>query len=639
MGSRELEALRRYRDELQRLADLGVAGAEERVHIYSELARIAEASPLQAIAELPSDGIEGNTPLRDLLAYSSEAFNRSGTPDLLADRLSAFGNAPTKGFETLPEHVIMKGAAANWLSALRGEQEDAFLLVSLSVSLNPMVIEEDIHSGRDSCSLSLPVSIDNRGGLGVSFALLYLRSTTETVGVSIDGAEWLKDKRCWRLRSTEIAGHSGQRFVINIKYTQSCAIDIWAESNWSGAASPSERTIYSNHLEVVLDTPIATAPVDNPYVAGLPLVADLQWDRLVQGRHPNLVAELCAEVWRSPNVIALRGCRRSGKTTMLKRISKLLGRGDTYIPIYFDVRDWWASKSDSSNVLGPDDICFELASHALREVATSAMAESAEIQDEISRVAEILNSRPAFDLSTDQLEYVLGLLAKATRKSFCILMDEVDLPVIHSSLKGNVVSLLDSLEEVANSSINVRILIAHDWSSQGWEARLGQRGVRLFQRRVPFLNLPDLQRLATISPDVRFTDLAVDFIWRSSGGWPGLSQLLFQKAVDLVISLGAGNPIDVKTVKSVAETILVTEAEDIEYTFGSIASDEWSVIKGLIASTKNSSGDGFSMGITPGDKTAQSLAEKEIIQLDKRYNTCRLRVGLLARAAMVRGVR
>ncbi|MFY9824240.1 MAG: hypothetical protein WAM82_22890 [Thermoanaerobaculia bacterium] len=638
MKLREVEALGRYRDELMNLAEIGVPGAKERVNVYSELVRIATASPLQENVTFSADSVQGRTPLKELVGYSAEAFCSSGTPDLLADRLAAFEEIMAIDDEGLPEELIMLETARRWLRGLRGEEENAFLLVSLAVSLDHEVIEEDLHSASGPYSLDLPISIENRGRLGAGATSLYLRALGDGKP-SIEDSVWDKQKRLWTVRLGDITGHSGLRRVVTVRYEQDCVLEFWAESSWSGAASASERMLSSNHLEVILHTPTPPLSVVNPYVADLPLISELQWERLVKGRHKALVAELSGQSWGGEKVVVLRGCRRTGKTTVLRRIAREVEAEKKFMPLVLDVFGWWENRMDGDDVLGAGDICFELAASAQRYVSSLAVG-NLDIAESVSRNSGVLQRCPQFSLSAEGLREILGLLSQATdRQGFIFFIDELDIPVIRSNLKGNASVVLDLLEELASGANGYRMLVTHDWSSRGWKTRFDSGGVSVLPRRVPFLSLPDLQRLAEVSESIKFTDLAVEYIWCASGGWPGLAQLLFQRAVDYVAAHGGRFPIDIKIMKAVAKEVLVTEHNYIAYMSESISEEEWTFLVRLVGTAERFSEHGYTRKVVAAEgPLIQALAEKEIIHIDEANKTCRLRVGLLAQASRVEGV-
>ena len=664
-----IEALDRYIGGLERLARLDVPGAHERKRAYESIRALISTRSLQGewAPPLGFEGIAASSIMRDLLGAARVAFMPRASKGELVDSLKDFqGTLRQSGALSFPEGRLLFGAADHWLQCLQVEPFEAALRIQLAVSLDLSQQEEGNTVGVFSTAL-VPVLITRSGFSPVAEIKLHVQ-----VGEGIE-LESNDSDQVWPKLLTDI--RSG-REIAEISYRGEGLAEVWLEYKPLASSSKVAR---SNILKVRLIQPEQSgnpgemAALQNPYVPDLPLFSDRQWETLVMGEHGNLLAELrSSEYLRQGTALIVRGCRRTGKTTLLRRLKMEEEREAGLLVVYVDIYLWFLELSgqDKDDCIDDRALFYEFCRAALIEAEMFAeeMRDRAEIDDEeeslildgLQEVRDYIEaSSTGMKLPPQAFDKAMVDIGGIVKRKILLIIDELDWWINKMLSDGNAEAFLRVLSEMAKRRQAFSVLLSHDLTSSGWDRRLGQdrekEDAQPFSRRTRFLSRTVLESLASVAEGVAFSSMAIDSIWRISGGWPGLATLIYYEAVEVARSKGVRG-VDVGIVKRAVRNLL--EQEDyqkfVSYLLVSISEEELAVLSLLVKSEIIQETTGFIrwLQLQPGDHymfkppsaielrfhkvsrlsdLLRSLKDKEIIdEVEGGHGSMRLRVGLFA---------
>jgi hypothetical protein len=695
MNNQEIRALSRYSQNLGALAGFGVPGAQEQKAAYEEILKLVKADPFDIIEPPLFSSLQSmsfSPDLKKLLASARNAFSNRTTKRELADALEEFIQAvSSEEAQLLPEAGILLTTAKRWRGSLPQESDEALLILERRVSLNLEQLEEDL-SGGESARVDLPLSIVNRGiATAVSvFINVQIRNEQDEedqqVAVRVDRAEQISpgDGR-WRLRIDErIRRNESLNKTVTILYQGHMKAKIWlqyASSHRPSLELPSEALdFYLAPNSPLSETDNSGEPYEesnttgransqapgsynaerssNPYIPDLPLLKPAQWDHLVKGSHPQLLSQVANDPELSNGrILVIRGCRRSGKTTFLRRLeTELSSDQSTFLPVYVDVRVWFQELGKITD----QALFYEFASEIQEKAVELLMRQNFEPNDIVRKLREARelltrteeNKDDSMTLNSEEFSMFAAAIEQALGRKIILIIDELDWWIQRSVFKGNVASILNVLAASSLIEKPFSALISHDLTSTGWGVKSDRT---LLPRYITFLERDDIEALAQEAPSgVGFSWCAIDFIWRVSGGWPALAQLVFYVAFEELRRQARGQIIDISITKKSIDIILREHRNLLSYLFGTLTSKEFALLKTISKLVDLDSGEfqylrfnsvlGYRIE-NPGmfnevdfdsakfSRLMDSLKEKEIIAAaGSKSSKLRLRVGLFAYA-------
>jgi hypothetical protein len=657
MSNQEVIALTRYTRSLGALVDLGVPGAGSQKAAYEEILKLIAAEPLDifepalfSAAHSPAH----STVLQQLLASAQSAFAHRASKEEIADALEEFIRALSSDeANSLPETGIIISVARRWLRALQQESDEALLVLENRTSLDLAQLEEEL-SEEESARLHLSLSIVNRGISEADHIFLTIQVPPENLEIRIDRAE-PKSAQEWVIPIGEkIRRNARVEKIIPITYKGAGGLNLWVK--YSSVRRPALFHT-SEVLEIRLAPSSEPAEGDdfaNPYIPDLPLLSRSQWETLAMGSHPRLLENILNDQ-ELPNgrLLVIRGCRRSGKTTLLRRIESELATSSTFLPVYIDLHSWHNELAQRQEPLNDEALLYEFACVIL-DVSVALLAESIGFDsiemDRLSGPRGLLdNVREDMMLSRQSFEDFAISIEEALGRKILLIIDELDWWIHRSAFGGDVETILGSLAAPSARKKSFSALLSHDWTSKGWERK---SPLTLLPRHVRFLRKEDIEKLSNAAQGVHFSGIAIDFIWRVSGGWPGLAQLVFYVSLEVLRQKAQGLVVDVGVVKAAVGVML--ESQDyrrlLSYLLGSLTADELKLLKAMADLIDLESGEikeirfhsvsGYRLENPASLGEAcdcdfqglmESLKEKEIIEeAGGKSSKLRLRVGLLA---------
>lgn len=667
MQGSEEKALGQYIESLAALAEIGVPGADEQSRIYKELVRLASTTPYDeknsSLSLMTDSGAwHSSGALGEILQVAQTAFLYRDSPGELVDALDDFIRAVRiAGHQSLPEARLLLRTAERWLRILQSETRGEPLLLEMSLSLALDRTEEDLAKG-ESVRPNLPLALTNRNPRQIEDVWIYLLPQPGLELSVNDSEPDLASPRQLRKRIPGVLrGEERHLFSIPYSYRGHGALKVWADYTGQGDQTP---RVASNVLEIKLldaTSEPSASQVSNPYIPDLPLLSESQWKNLAQGGHRSLLTELLADnSLRSGRVLVIRGCRRTGKTSLLRRLLENLERRGEFLPVYVDVYLWYLELAAKVEAVSRESLYFEFA-NAVLDAAEACMEDThpgleiAAQPDGLEPLRAKLESHAeVLALPAEEFNEFLLLAERTVRRKVLLIVDELDWWLQRSLFGGSAETLLADLTAFARRSQACSVILSHDWTSRGWDPKYESGRLTFLSRRLRFLNRQEVLALTSVAEGVQFSGLAVDLVWRLSGGWPGLAQLLCYEVIEH-LRRARSLAVDVSIVKAAAQDILQVRdyGKFLSYLLGSLTESEvgilqWWATSDLIQTESSeilglrySPASGYKLEMPPSlaipieyrdevGRLVSGLEEKEILL--KEGSRVFLRVGLLSNA-------
>lgn len=501
-----------------------------------------------------------------------------------------------------PESRLLACVAESLLEHLESIQE-AQTPASVDVYLSPSLDlgcpeeEEDGVYWR----IKLPVALTNKGGqIAAGVNLLLTLGDQVTLQQDDDNFEESAYGE-WRYIVGSIS--SGQTKIIDIpmKHIPQSEIDIDVEYLKDISSSPEKE---KKRVSYVLPIPQTMIGLDwrNPYIPDAPLTSEWHWDNMVKGNHDKVVERIMSDIESSGgpehNVYIVRGLRRTGKTSTLEGLKRKLNEGTKYLPVYIDFYRWFLIlRSKGVSLDDNKALLYEIACAAAREARRRDIdvdfGEYFQIYDESVNIDLEETEQPQMDFNS--LDSFIIELSAASQRKVVFLLDELDWCIRARELLGQG-EKLDQLIGVVSAlarTENCTAILAHEWPTKEWEKEYEKNNMSPTDESTQFLGIDDLRELAklTLSDSQRepsfpplYTEMAIQYIWRITGGWPGLAQLIFYWIFEN-IDKRKKTLITVSVVKGVVKDILESKDADarefITYLLGSFDAEEISFLKKL----------------------------------------------------------
>ncbi len=187
-------------------------------------------------------------------------------------------------------------------------------------------------------------------------------------------------------------------------------------------------------------------------------------------------------------------------------------------------------------------------------------AESAVFLREISR---FLKEKEPKDASHEELYQFLSILRRVLRRAIVFLLDEFDslwqMPGIDDERSHLVLALYDQRNQLGS------VVFAQNRERSETISRLlwSERKVQVVPETINFFDKDGVEKLTQlICRSVKdnyfpYSDLAFHFVWRLTGGWPALTQLLLYRIVS-ALSDSMQLLIDVSSIKRIVRDKLLS---------------------------------------------------------------------------------
>jgi hypothetical protein len=313
-------------------------------------------------------------------------------------------------------------------------------------------------------------------------------------------------------------------------------------------AVTSERERYQIKIGLVADEP---KEMVNWYVPDRPLISDSEWKRLAHGSAPDLVKKLITQLVSVENgtqagrVIAVRGLRRTGKTSILLQVLKGISESKhsrQFVVVYIDLLLWLVQNKNAKRGDIPLDAL--LWQEIVTEIAYLIQRQEYELSDELtgyihkqsehSQMAEEVGG-VTYD---DFVKIVRGVTSELSAR-LIVVIDEADSfgdPAFNQnagdkSTKPTLPIIGADLRDLVRR-LDVTFVLVHELLDATWEQDF-YNTLKPLPERTSLLTEEETRQLVHAGR-VILTDLAHKAVWHYTGGYPALIQLLCFYLVDKI---------------------------------------------------------------------------------------------------------
>ena len=634
---------------------------------YEELEHLRNHGP-EYIMKLDrfSEGMDiVHEPMKGMLKATQEAFNLLEEESELKRQLNALlALCKSETHQRIPGASELAHAAERLLVSTDSINKPLSLSMSLSPSLDlNTALNEERQEDNGEISVGLDIALTNTGEKSIAEVIF---QSDDLIGANFQLA--MENPQILplsdgvlriHLESTIKAGET-QVIRLNVKYPKEVEISIVAK--YIGFPNTGEeKTIGPLKIKLPFPANVDWQTLHNPYIPDIPLNIEWQWNKLMRGNHNSIAEEIKAKLYESRKlqigrVYVLKGLKRTGKTSILNCLQEKLRQTKEFFPVYIDILSWQRSLSERALTITGENLLYELADSAFTEVEYSdtklSQAAMKEFNDFFSEDGR---------MSKDQLKDFARALSMALNKSVIFLLDELDWWLNAPEFKDK--NLFSQIRELVEKLKGLSfVVVSHELTEHDWDEVYGKADLTPADSwPVKFLEKEDiLDRggkgdLCGLT-DLNYTDMAAEFIWRVTGGWEGLVQLLFYRLIEE--ARREKKPlVNIVMVKKVISDILNSPHDRpfLIYFLKNFSADEIKVLQKLSTSEKpelirkdnyyikdvqylpekafkyyGNLPDGLS--VKDFEKALASLKRKQIIELavGQKHRQCRLRVGLLA---------
>lgn len=670
MSDSAITALRNYVQGMAELSKLDVTGASEREALLRRLLDLISVTPFSSLPELSVSPVaienRDSLELQPLLCAAAGAFAIRNSKEDAEEALKTFIwgiRAPRN--RLLPEAQLLIRAANRWLDALRVEDENTLLSLEIGASLD-LSQREEYRCSDGTAKLALSIFIANQGFPTPAEAYVCIETSVNVSDCLVSEAI-SPHPRFWKKALQEIPARGARvRDTIMVSYRGYGSVKVWIEYSSSQKRGSTSLTEVIE-TELISSTQAADESlirdISNPYIPDLPLLTFSQWERLAKGTHRQLSEHLLEDLSiDSGRVVVIRGCRRTGKTSILQHLRTELEHQGDFLPVYIDLYMWFLElKNRDKCVKDGETLYYELVRATFSAIESTFADIENDVAEEDPRIERLRRrlDEPSKtrSLQLREFEDFMSAVKDELGRRVLLIIDELDWLVNMDVFAGTAESMLGGLAATSLRRGSFSALLSHDWTSPGWEPRYKEGRWSFLTRRVRFLRRSDVEALARVDERLRVSDMAIDFIWRFTGGWPGLVQLLCYEVIEVVRRGENGSTIDIVVAKAAARRILDSPdyGKFLSYLLGGLLEDEMEILSWLLTSNLIDLESGeilglhrdpasgyrlnFPRSLTTNQRLDESrfsaillqLEEKEIIaELNRGSGRTRLLVGLMA---------
>lgn len=514
------------------------------LHAGGPFSPVDFASALSVVPPAPE-------PLHSLLESAQRAFSIRRPFSEMREPLSRYRDIWKERYGSLPEAQLLAREATRWLEYLdqleQQHEQPAKLEIGLSPSLDLTYLEEREESSGVRI-VNLPIEFANSGrlpalGIEVNYMIEGARAPEQS---SLSGDPY-----------TELLPRGigeGQNLIktIRLEHAQQGRVEIWARYH-DIMSEQAPRTTGRFAFDLLVSSKIDRKP-NNLYTPDLPLTSEWQLQNLMKGRHLEIVESILSDPYlRTGRLYVVRGLKRSGKTSVLHELRWRMRQTEHYLPVYIDLESWTISLRQDHATIDGQGIWYELADSIARE--TSILSIETECQGHIDGYLD--QYQDTIRMRYQSFIEFVELVQDKTKRQIVLLIDELDSWIRAPEFENDAKTLLLQLSSLAQQR-KCAIVLAHGWSHEEWEARYTETRIRPVYHPLELLNKGDIVQLAELIP-IPYTKMALDLIWRLTGGWPGLVQSLLYSIVEEVKQRNRDRDlVDVGVVKSLVNTLLGT---------------------------------------------------------------------------------
>jgi hypothetical protein len=550
--------------------------------------------------------------------------------------------------------MILNLSARQWKKAIEDLRSPASLQLALSPSLDLDSRAQELRPiAENRLFTDLPLSIINTGLLPAYDVLLTISATGGVQDLSITPATLLKPGS-WQL---EIEQEVPPRkpITITLQVGQRLATSLKMTANFTHYA-PKAMGGQSNTLTI--DLPVAgelLPEARNPFRPDLPLTPltdEGDWTPLMKGERELLATEILTDpLLDSGRIYVIRGVRRCGKTSLLRGLcEKMSSGGEKFLPVYIDISSWFLALQEKAASIDIGGLLYELADSAARKTMFFLSEEDVESARDID---DLLARSQGMTLDPGSFGLLLDKVTVTTGRRVVFLLDELDWWIRQAPFKGDAQTLLAHLAAFSANG-NCGMVLAHDWTTRGWDVRYREDNKLLpIPKRIGFLSRDVFHSLVRSIPR-QVTPVAAELLWRVTGGWPGLAQLI---CFELSEALRREDVVTEELSKKAIETILASKDWQpfltslmASFSEAEIAFLSWALSNRLIdpstlAIRGLSYAPGHSFRLTLNDASLRlteedlndalrTLIDKQVLELNERHEIT-LRVGAFSYSSLL----
>ena len=629
---------------------------------YRTLQELYTQPPLTPISFSETSQAVQNAPeaVRIIMEKAAEAFAwpESGSLFNMQQPLDELANLCRN--KPLPISALLTNVAEKWLQALTllqwQEQKPTLLRIGLSPSLNLEYIEEwkSVESGVRR--INLPIALTNTGQLPVANLKIFFALDKANLDTEDTGEGFERSADGWwtaKLKIPSIAPGDTIVSAIPLVYMKEAHVHVRVEYQDIQTPRASKQTSQSFRLLVPSDTDVAS--IQNIYTPDVYLTSE---SGLMRGNHPQIVKDILADARLAVGrIYVVRGLKRTGKTSILRDIEEQMGQGDSYLPVYIDIYLWWHILRAKGESIDGENLWYEIADTITRQVAKKDI-DTTPLDDYLRPFEDSMRMRYS------EFADFIGTTSQFIGRHLVLLLDELDFWIRAKEFEKDAQTLLLPLSTLAREG-RCSVILAHEWADQEWESRYLEAKVPPIYKRIAFLTLDDVRSLAEVA-GVPYTELALEYTWRVTGGWPGIVQLVLFRLIEKVTSLpntpgSSKHPvlIDIALVKKVVERMLRSPDDQpfFRYFLDSLTQPEIALLQALVDQKllRSETGQIIKLTRVPGKGflveepiqwdqriadpgiVLKALAGKQILEPNSpEQGRHRLRVGLLSYPAVLK---
>jgi len=663
---------------------------------YSFLNQLIYLGPLQAIDFLENSAAWDTLPdaLKPVIKkYAPEGFKLSPEAEmriLLKKLITECSN------HSLPpgEVQFLKNQAICWLDYIESLPVQNFKPASLRVDLLPSLDlesleERDLHGLR---KIQIPFAVTNLGELPALNVVL--RVDLE----KLQDADPEPEPHFTRTSSRFLV-KTKLPFSIGAGETRVISLNLRHSTKGQFSASTEHINFLENSSDSKpnekLDDVILLSPegydktnLTNPYKYRLPLVSEEQWQKLLKGKHQDIIETIMTNANSdSGNWYAIHGLKHTGKTSILQKLRWHMQKDEGLLPVYVDLYSWWDSLYKQKQSINSEEFWYEIADSIARETEqgrselvkflqkkTEGDSEvripkkTKEVEQDMMAEKSIVSNDDMHNddneqkcLSYDNFDDFIKHITDISGKRLILLLDELDSLYGSEEFSDDAQIIFAPIRSLIRKH-NCLIVFAHVRPLQELQKNKEDKTsphlpeplfIELLENHDLFGNekRTGLAELTTLT----YTQMAQKYIFNITGGWPGIVQLVFYKIVEKVKKQRNEKVlVDVGFVKNVIKEIFVSPdaQEMLGYFWESFDAEEFALIRGLVeaGAVKYETSKIEGVRQLPGKsflikkklqkctslqdhkfvRVFNKLIDKQIIEPIGNGNTYRLRVGLLA---------
>lgn len=497
-------------------------GASQMAQFYSLLLQLAE--PFRANDLLKINEIEkAPTNIQGIVTTILECFNdfpqRSYLPSLMEPKLEKVIDDVKK--YNIPEKFFIIKIANLWLNEIRNihnkpENYTAEIAIELSPTLELDEKEEVVENATET--INLPILLHNHGLHSAKEIVLTIKITDGSGMIPPENSalvHWNHENN----KSIPVELIKNETKIINIKVIRStkCTIDISLKfkelTEREKTSKIREPIIYSSRI---IDYKKIK---QNPYILTTPIPEKL-WDLLVYERN-EILNELMDEIKKVKQknnegcFLALKGLRRTGKSTLLRHLcSEVYNVG--VLPVEIDSLLWrieWEKDENRGYPWKPNKFLIKVALAIIYNIRFRKNQFDEALEKQAKKISDI-----------EDFQVLISQLLESIKIPILLVFDEADSLGELSWFKDDILFLC--FKSLLEKKMKIIILFSYDIMSPFWN-NISNNSKLLFKCvRTKLLSRNSTINLAVKPANLIFTPIAEEYLWRITGGYPALVQLI-----------------------------------------------------------------------------------------------------------------